>query len=95
MEGDLKEVVGNYLTVNSPPPPISEFIIYFLLKPMFSIFILAIKFDCLFWAIFQSVFCFVSCIFDKLVPPSLNICFKRCFKSLFSPFQCKSTLKST
>ena len=27
-------------------------------------------------------------IFDKLVPP-LNICFKRCFKSLFSSFQYK------
>ena len=68
MEGDLKEVVGNYLIVNSPPPSISEFIIYFLMKSMFSIFILAFKFDCLFLAIFQSVFRFVSCFFDKLAP---------------------------
>ena len=54
---------------------------------MFSIFTLAIKFDCLFLTIFQSFHLFVGFIFDKLAPP-LNICFKRCFKSLFSPLQC-------
>ena len=32
-----------------------------------------------------------SRIFDKLAPP-LNLCFKRCFKSLFSPFQGKKTV---
>ena len=56
------------------------------MTPMFSIFTLAIKFDCLFLAILQSFHLFKSCIFDKIAPP--NICLKRCSKSLFSPFQC-------
>ena len=29
----------------------------------------------------------MSFIFDKLAPSPLNICFKRCFKSLLNPFQ--------
>ena len=62
-------------------PPISTFIVCLLMTPMISIFTLAIEFDCLFLAIFQSFHVFVSFIFDKLAP--LNICFKRCFKSLF------------
>ena len=50
MERYLRDVISNYLILNSPPPPapISEFIIYLLMKPMFSIFTLAIKSDCLF-----------------------------------------------
>ena len=56
------------------------------MTPMFSIFTLAIKFDCLFLAIFQSFHLFNSCIFDKLAPPEYT--FKKMFKSLFSPFQC-------
>ena len=40
------------------------------MTPMFSIFILAIKFDCLVLAIFQSFHLFVSFDFDKLPPPS-------------------------
>ena len=36
---------------------------------MFSIFTLAIKFDCLFLTIFQSFHLFVGFIFDKLAPP--------------------------
>ena len=36
---------------------------------MFSIFTLAIKFDCLFSGIFQSFHLFVGFIFDKLAPP--------------------------
>ena len=59
---------------------------------MFSIFTLAIKFDCLFLAIFQSFDLFVSFIFDKLAPPPVNTYFKRCFKSLFSSFQCKKSV---
>ena len=55
---------------------------------MFSIFTFAIKFDCVFLTIFQSFHLFVGFIFDKLAPFPLNICFKRCFKSLFSPLQC-------
>ena len=39
------------------------------MAPMFSIFILAIKFDCLFLTIFQSFHLFVSFIFDKLASP--------------------------
>ena len=44
------------------------------MKPMFRIFALAIKFDCLFLAIFQSFYWFVSSIFDKLaLHPPVNI----------------------
>ena len=39
------------------------------MKLMYSIFILAIKFDGLFLAIFQSFHWFVGLIFDKLAPP--------------------------
>ena len=53
MERCLREVIGNLLILNSPPF-ISEFIIYFLIKPMIGVFTLAIKFDCLFLRIFQS-----------------------------------------
>ena len=63
--------------------------VYLLMTPLFSIFTLAIKFDCLFLSIFQSFYLFVSSIFDKLTPPPpLHICFKKYFKSLFSPLQC-------
>ena len=51
MERYLREVIGNLLTLNSPPF-ISEFIIYLLIKPLFGVFTLAIKFDCLFLGIF-------------------------------------------
>ena len=53
------------------------------MTPMLSIFALAIEFDRLFLAIFQSFRVFLSFIFDKLAPSPLNICFKGCFKSLF------------
>ena len=46
------------------------------------LFTLAIKFDCLFLTIFQSFHLFVGFIFDKLAPPPMNICFKRCFKGV-------------
>ena len=39
------------------------------MTPMFSIFTLAIKFDCLFFTIFQDFHLLVGFIFDKLVPP--------------------------
>ena len=39
------------------------------MTPMFSIFTLAIKFDCLFLTIFESFHLFVGFIFDKLPPP--------------------------
>ena len=47
-------------------PPILK--LFFLVEPMFSIFQKAIKFDCLFLAIFQSFHLFVSFIFDILAP---------------------------
>ena len=54
MERYLREVTGNKLTLNSTPPPlIPEFMIYLLMKPMFGVFTLAIKFD-YFRAFFQS-----------------------------------------
>ena len=43
--------------------------VYLLITPMFSIFTLAIKFDCLFLTIFQNFHLFVGFIFDKLAPP--------------------------
>ena len=56
--------------MNSPPAPlISEFIIHLLIKPLFGIFTLAIKFDCIFMGIFQSFHSFVTFVFDKLAPP--------------------------
>ena len=73
-------MIGNYLVLNSPPIP--KFIVYLLMTIMFSIFTLPIKFDCLVLAISQSFHVIVSFIFGKLAP-SLNICFKQCFKSLF------------
>ena len=39
------------------------------MTPMFSIFTLAIKFDCLVLAIFQSFYLFVGFNFDKFAPP--------------------------
>ena len=59
MERYLREMMGILLRPNSPPPPpppfplIPEFIIHLLIKPMFNIFTLAIKFDCLFLGIFE------------------------------------------
>ena len=39
------------------------------MTPMFSIFTLAIKFDCVFLTIFQSFYLFIIFILDKLAPP--------------------------
>ena len=43
------------------------------MTPMFSIFTLAIKFDCSFVTIFQSFYLFVGFIFDKLAPPGTYV----------------------
>ena len=40
---------------------------------MFSIFTLAIKFDCFFLCIFQSFYWFVTFIFDKVAPPWIHV----------------------
>ena len=68
MKRDLREMIGHLLILNSPPP-IPYLLVYLLMTPMFSIFTLAIKHDCLFLTIFQSFHLFVSFIFDKLAPP--------------------------
>ena len=47
------------------------------MTPMFSIFALAIKFDCLFFTIFQSCYLFLSFIFEKLAP--LEYMFEKMF----------------
>ena len=64
---------------NSPSPLISKFIVYLLLVPMLSIFTLAIKFDCLFLAIFQNFHLLVSFIFDKLAPPQKKYMLQKMF----------------
>ena len=56
---------------SAPRPPKQSLIANFWLRartPMFSIFTLAIKFDCLFFTILQSFHLFVGFIFDKLAP---------------------------
>ena len=49
------------------------------MTPMFSIFTLAIKFDCLFFTIFQSFHLFVGFIFDKLAPLPPKHMFQKIF----------------
>ena len=85
--GGKFERIDWQLTNIKQPPLISE-LIYFFMKPMLSIFQLAIKFDYQFLAIFQSFFSRMSLIFDKLAP-SPNKRFKICFKLFLSLFQCK------
>ena len=53
---------------------------------MFSIFTLAIKFDCLFWAIFQSFNLFLSFILDQLAPPPRIYVSKDVLNHYFNPF---------
>ena len=77
MDKHLREMIDNLLILDSPPP-ISKLIVYLLMTPMFSIFTLAIKFDCLFLAIFQSFYLFVSCIFARLASPP-EYMFKKMF----------------
>ena len=61
------------------------------MKPMFRIFTLVIKFNCLFLAIFQSFRKFVSFIFDKLAPPPrINVS-----KSALNLFLVHSSAKKT
>ena len=83
MERYLRVVMGNSLTLNSPPSfLIPEFIIHLLIKPIFCIFTLAIKFDCLFFGIFQSFYWFVTFMFDKLAP-SPEYMFQKMLKITF------------
>ena len=53
--------------------------VYLLKTPMFSVFTLAIKFDCLFLVIFQSFHVFVSFVFDKLAPSAPEYMFQKMF----------------
>ena len=66
MKRNLREI-GNSLILNSPPTYSLVYCIF--VAPMFSIFTLAIEFDCVFLTIFQSLYFFVSFIFNKLAPP--------------------------
>ena len=52
MEKYLKEVIGIYLILISPPP-IPVFIRKLLMKPMFGIFTIEIKFNAYFWVFFK------------------------------------------
>ena len=71
MKRDLREMIGNYLILNSPLLFLSLYGSIFVHDTycMFSNFTLAIKFDCVFLTIFQSFHLFVSFIFSKLAPP--------------------------
>ena len=58
MEGSLREMIGNWLILNTPPPPpppISD-LIHFLMAPILSIFQKPIKVEYQVLAIFQSFF---------------------------------------
>ena len=90
MERYLREVIGNKLTLNCPPPHIPELMIYLLIKPMFGVFKLAIKFDCLFSGIFSKFSLICNFNFWQLAP--LNMLFKWCIQLLFSQFQRKKTV---
>ena len=65
------------------------------MTPMFSIFTLAIKFDCLFLTIFQSFHLFVGFIFDKLAPPPGHMFQKMCLNHYLVHSSSQNCLKST
>ena len=61
------------------------------MKPIFSIFTQAIKFDCLFWSFFQ-LFIDLLVLFLTNHTPPLEYMFQNMLQislTLFSPFQCK------
>ena len=64
MKRDLRGMIGNQLILDGPPIP--KFIVYLLMAPMYSIFTLAIKLDCLFLAIFSKFSIICELYFDKL-----------------------------
>ena len=80
------EVIKNQLILNRQLAtlPIPE-LIYLFMKPIFSMFQHAIKFDFLVWEIFQSFYRFVRQFFVNLRPP-LNKCVNRCFESFLVQF---------
>ena len=57
------------------------------MTPMFSIFTLAIKFDCLFLTILKSFHVFAGFRFEKLAPPSWIFVSKDVLNHYFNPFQ--------
>ena len=67
---------------------------YLLMKPLFSIFTLAIKFDCIFLAIFQSFHELVSFIFDKLALPNILYVSKDALNHFLVHSSAKSSLRS-
>ena len=52
MKRDIRGTFGNQLILNNLPLFLIKFMVYLLMTTMFSIFTLAIKFDCLFLVIF-------------------------------------------
>ena len=54
------------------------------MTPLFSIFTLAIKFDCVFLTIFQSFYLFVSSIFDTLASLPFEYMFQKIYLVLSS-----------
>ena len=86
MKRNLRGMNDNYKLILNSPSRIPKFIVSLFMTPMFSIFILAIKFDCLVLAIFQSFHLIVIFNFDKFAPPEYM--FQKMFQMLFSPLQC-------
>ena len=87
MKRDLREMIGNQQILNSPPPHSLVYSIFVDLTYVQHFYTYVQHFDCLFLTIYQRFHLLVGFIFDKLAPP-LDICFKRCFKSLSSSLQC-------
>ena len=68
--------------------PIPELKYFFSWIPWFCIFQQTIQLDCFTFGHFSEFLLIVVFYFRQISPP-LNECFKRCFKSFLSPFQCK------
>ena len=71
MKGSLREVIGNYLILNSHPPPLSPIFLslYIFEETYFRLFQWAIKFECQFLAIFQSFFLIDEFYVQQISPP--------------------------
>ena len=87
MKKDFREMIGNEPILNSPPPHSLVYSIFVddtYVKHFYTcdqIWLL------IFYHLSKVSFIF-DFIFDKSAPFPLNICFKRCFKSLSNPLQC-------
>ena len=72
MERYLREVIGNQLKLNSPLLLIPEFI-YLLVKPMFDIFALAMKFDLFIFGQFSKLLLIFDFNFWQSSPPWIYV----------------------